>query len=715
MDDFKPSLDPTDVKQAPYQHLFKQIPQIIKEMLRQHTQDGVSAIHAQTPIPEETTQKLIKQAEATVRFTNLTPEDGRYREQVQELAPFLSEAAYIRARVILEALWLRFQMNEVLPPGTLNLKQEDLLKIFKFADEMPVEFTLRVGEIEAIRNHDVISVIEAIREKFADVLTPETEGYFHLGLTSEDVSDFAQKFMFINALKKSLLPKAEKLIKRFRETGERLDSIKDPTAYGYGTPPFSVGARYKAYGEQIAEFLEPVFNPDYLTMKFSGATGTHAAMGIIKKEDITGREIGAKFTGSIAPGLNYLPVTAQINPHDDFVIWCGYALKMVEEIEKICSCIWEDSGLDIWEEEDKEYIIASRDPELTSMAEAFRKPHGKNYPAEAPVSKADRMLFIKPGKGQSGSSAMPQKVQIIATENARGNAQLVAGTLKALKETLSINKQQRELSDSRKIREMLGDVLPKLLMILTNIDKDLAKLEPNPACIHKGPLQTKGHNIAPNIYCSEETLDNLLEQLSEKSAALKGAAEFYADVPMLGRTHNQPASPVTLGQVFRTYAGRFDYCLEYFRKNKTSELAKSLITSVTDRIEANLHNDLLLYVRRGIIRLRPNPARPLDRTSLEQDLIVNEKRCHDELENHYESLGEAVQTILRRYQVPNAYEIVKKVTRGAQMNREQYRTMILDIMSDPIASQKLPEEAKNYLLNLRPRNFTGEAAELARL
>ena len=42
----------------------------------------------------------------------------------------------------------------------------------------------------------------------------------------------------------------------------------------------------------------------------------------------------------------------------------------------------------------------------------------------------------------------------------------------------------------------------------------------------------------------------------------------------------------------------------------------------------------------------------------------NGKAMREELEAHYEVLGEAVQTVLRKYRVKNAYEILKHATRG---------------------------------------------------
>ena len=278
---------------------------------------------------------------------NVTPEDGRYRDKLfDKLAPYVSEAAYVRARIIVESLWLRFLIHEVLPAGTVALQDEDIQKIMKFADEMPVEFTLRVGQIEDKTRHDVIGMITALREKFSDILTPQTEGYVHLGLTSEDVNDLSQKIMFINALKNVLMPQAETLVKTFRDVSKKFDALPDDANEGS-----TLSARYAYYADEIERYIPLIFHPDYLTVKFSGATGTHAAMGIIKQDRDTGKNIATRFTSQVAPDLHYLPVTDQINPHDDLVIWSCCVYEFANMLEQFCKYIWEDSGQDIWLDE----------------------------------------------------------------------------------------------------------------------------------------------------------------------------------------------------------------------------------------------------------------------------------------------------------------------------------------------------------------------------
>ena len=86
-------------------------------------------------------------------------------------------------------------------------------------------------------------------------------------------------------------------------------------------------------------------------------------------------------------------------------------------------------------------------------------------------------------------------------------------------------------------------------------------------------------------------------------------------------------------------------------------------------------------------------------------LEVNYERLENDLTNAWEVLTEPVQTIMRRYGVEQAYEKLKELSRGRGLDGEQLRAFIdtLDI----------PDEAKQRLAKLAPRDYTGLAARLA--
>jgi len=87
-------------------------------------------------------------------------------------------------------------------------------------------------------------------------------------------------------------------------------------------------------------------------------------------------------------------------------------------------------------------------------------------------------------------------------------------------------------------------------------------------------------------------------------------------------------------------------------------------------------------------------------------LTVNPHRLQADLDASWEVLAEAVQTVMRRYGLPEPYEQLKTLTRGQGMTAESMRTFIEGL--------ELPPDAKQRLLTLTPGTYTGLAADLAR-
>ncbi|WHZ18139.1 MAG: adenylosuccinate lyase [Rhodanobacteraceae bacterium] len=87
-------------------------------------------------------------------------------------------------------------------------------------------------------------------------------------------------------------------------------------------------------------------------------------------------------------------------------------------------------------------------------------------------------------------------------------------------------------------------------------------------------------------------------------------------------------------------------------------------------------------------------------------LEVNAERIAADLDASWEVLAEAIQTVMRRYGLPEPYEQLKALTRGKGITRETLQTFI--------ASLPLPEADKQRLLALTPGTYTGLAANLAR-
>jgi len=87
-------------------------------------------------------------------------------------------------------------------------------------------------------------------------------------------------------------------------------------------------------------------------------------------------------------------------------------------------------------------------------------------------------------------------------------------------------------------------------------------------------------------------------------------------------------------------------------------------------------------------------------------LELNGPAIAADLDASWEVLGEPVQTVMRRYGLPQPYEQLKNFTRGAPMTRT--------LMQGFIAALNIPEAERQRLLAMTPASYVGKAAELAR-
>jgi len=87
-------------------------------------------------------------------------------------------------------------------------------------------------------------------------------------------------------------------------------------------------------------------------------------------------------------------------------------------------------------------------------------------------------------------------------------------------------------------------------------------------------------------------------------------------------------------------------------------------------------------------------------------LTVNADRLAEDLDNTWEVLAEAVQTVMRRYGLPEPYEQLKALTRGQGITKDSMRAFITGL--------DLPTDAKQRLLDLTPGGYIGLAEPLAK-
>ena len=116
-----------------------------------------------------------------------------------------------------------------------------------------------------------------------------------------------------------------------------------------------------------------------------------------------------------------------------------------------------------------------------------------------------------------------------------------------------------------------------------------------------------------------------------------------------------------------------------------------------DLTDSTVQRNLGVAIGHGIIAIK-SILKGISKLEIDE-LVISE-----DIENRWEVLAEAIQTVMRRYGIPKPYEKLKTLTRGNNINKS--------ILVDFIQSLDIPQEVKRELLELTPSNYIGLASKL---
>ena len=359
----------------------------------------------------------------------LSPLDGRYEAQASDLAPYFSEWALIRYRVLVETEWLLAQSEEDCLSGVRRFTRDETDRIRHIASAFDDGAADRVKEIERTTNHDVKAVEYFVKERLDQ--TPslrDVREWVHFGCTSEDINNLAHALMLKGGVEQVWLPQALKLVAAVRALAEEHAGVS-MLSHTHGQPasPTTVGKELAVFVYRWERCLRAVRAQEYLG-KFNGAVGNFNAH-VAAYPNAPWEEIAQRFVTRL--GLVYNPLTTQIEPHD-YLAECFHALIRFNNVTL-------DFDRDIWA-----YI---------SMG----------YFKQRPVP------------GEVGSSTMPHKVNPIDFENSEANLGLSNAILEHLANKLPVSRLQRDLSDSSALRNMGVGVTHSLLALKSSV-RGLGKL-----------------------------------------------------------------------------------------------------------------------------------------------------------------------------------------------------------------------------------------------
>lgn len=367
----------------------------------------------------------------------ISPIDGRYRNKTISLAPFFSEEALIKYRVLVEIEYF-IALCEVPLPQLKNVNPdlfESLRNIYK---NFSTEDALWIKETEKVTNHDVKAVEYFIKDAFEKLGLTEYKEFIHFGLTSQDINNTAIPLSTKEAFEKVYMPSLITLTSKLKDLSvEWRDIPMLARTHGQPASPTRLGKEIGVFVERLEEQMRLLFNIPFAA-KFGGATGNYNAHHVAYPQ-IDWRKFGAKFVEDNL-GLHHSFPTTQIEHYDHFAAFFD-ALKRINTIII-------DLNRDIWTYVSMEY---------------FKQ---------------------KIKAGEIGSSAMPHKVNPIDFENSEGNLGIANAIFEHLSAKLPLSRLQRDLTDSTVLRN-IGVPMGHTLIAFEATLKGLNKLLLNEPKFHE--------------------------------------------------------------------------------------------------------------------------------------------------------------------------------------------------------------------------------------
>jgi adenylosuccinate lyase len=365
-------------------------------------------------------------------LTALSPLDGRYAATVAPLREYFSEAALIRERIRIEALWF-LELIDAAPLLCGPLPETVRASAARLARSPPPEAPLRVKAIERRINHDVKAVEYFVREALAAAgAAPAALELVHFGCTSEDINNLSYARLLRDARAAVLLPELQRIDAALRTLA--LAHAELPMlarTHGQSASPTTFGKEMANVGARLARARQRLAAVEILG-KWNGAVGNFNAHAIAQPQ-LDWLAISRQFVES--QQLEWNPYTTQIEPHDWTAEYCDALAAINVILIDLCRDLWG-------------YISLG-------------------------------YLRQRLSEGEVGSSTMPHKINPIDFENAEGNFGFANAMLRFFADKLPVSRWQRDLTDSTVLRN-LGVALGHGYIGWHALQRGLQKLSPDP-------------------------------------------------------------------------------------------------------------------------------------------------------------------------------------------------------------------------------------------
>lgn len=370
-------------------------------------------------------------------LTAISPVDGRYRSKTNPYAPYFSEYALIRYRVLVEIEYF-IALCEIPLKQLESVPAEIFPKLREVYQEFSEADAQRIKDIEKVTNHDVKAVEYFIKEKFDLLGLQLFKEFIHFGLTSQDINNTAIPMSIRDAMQQIYYPEMGKLVRNMEHMADEWRDVSMlAKTHGQPASPTRLGKEIMVYVHRLNQQLSLLKAiPD--SAKFGGATGNFNAH-TVAYPTIDWKKFGNAFV-SDKLGLNREQWTTQISNYDHMAAQFDGMKRINTILIDFCRDIWTYVSMEYFKQKIK--------------------------------------------AGEVGSSAMPHKVNPIDFENAEGNLGMANAIFEFLANKLPVSRLQRDLTDSTVLRNV-GVPFSHSLIASQSILKGLDKLLLNEIAIYR--------------------------------------------------------------------------------------------------------------------------------------------------------------------------------------------------------------------------------------
>lgn len=209
----------------------------------------------------------------------VSPIDGRYRAQTEELSDYFSEYALIKYRLFVEVEYF-IALCELPLPQLKDFGKKNYEKLRKVYMEFSQKDAIQIKKTEAITNHDVKALEYFLKDKFDSLKFSKYKEFIHFGLTSQDINNTAVPLLFKDAVNHVYFPLVEKIISDLRKMSQEWSEISMlARTHGQPASPTRLGKEILVFVERL-EMQRKLLLVVPFSAKFGGATGNFNAHNV---------------------------------------------------------------------------------------------------------------------------------------------------------------------------------------------------------------------------------------------------------------------------------------------------------------------------------------------------------------------------------------------------------------------------------------------------